>query len=65
MPEVALCSMASSGPRLANDKVDPSKNLGSVWKQEHDLRRHWRQGVHISRAEYLRPQYMPASYAKV
>ena len=57
--------MASNGPRLANDKVDPSRNLGSVWKQEYDVKRHWNQGVRISRAEYLRPQYMPASYAQV
>ena len=55
--------MLSAAPRLANDKVDPTKNLGSTWKQAHDTK-HWLKGTTMSAAEYLRPQYMPASYAK-
>lgn len=55
--------MASAGPRLANDKVDPTRFLGGTWKQAHD-NKHWAKGTHMSKAEYLRPQYMPASYAK-
>ena len=55
--------MLSAAPRLANDKVDPTKNLGSTWKQAHDTK-HWLKDTTMSAAEYLRPQYMPASYAK-
>lgn len=54
--------MVSKGARLATDKVDPTKNLGSTWKLQSD-EKHWKKGVQMSKAQYLRPQYLPASYA--
>jgi hypothetical protein len=54
--------MVSKGDRLSTDKADPTKNLGSPWRPEHD-HRHWRRGVSISKAEYCRPPYLAAAAA--
>lgn len=54
----SACSMASGASRLATDKADPTKNLGSTWRPDHDLV-HWKRGVTISKAAYKRPSYLP------
>ena len=43
-------------------RLDPAKNLGSTWRQERD-NKHWNsKGTTLSKAAYLRPQYLPSSY---
>eukprot|EP00892_Ulva_mutabilis_P005767 jgi/Ulvmu1/3562/UM166_0016.1 len=48
-----MSSMASRAPRLATDKVDPTRNLGSTWRQEHD-RKYWARGVTVCKAKLQR-----------
>lgn len=44
-----LSSMLSNAPRLSTEKVDPTKNLGSTWKQERDTK-YWNRGQTIAKA---------------
>lgn len=44
------CSMASRAPRLGTDVVDPTRNLGSTWRPDHD-RMYWNRGVTICKAK--------------
>jgi hypothetical protein len=44
-----VCSMHTRALRLATDKVDPTKNLGSTWKQERDSK-YWSRGQTIAKA---------------
>lgn len=57
-----LSTLISSSSRFYNDRPDPSKNLGSTYRQDWDDK-HWKsRSVTISKAEYLRPQYLPKAY---
>lgn len=57
-----LSTLQSTSSRFYNDRPDPSKNLGSTWRQDWDDK-HWKtRSVTISKAEYLRPQYLPKAY---
>lgn len=48
-----MSSMVSRAPRLATDTVDPTRNLGSTWRPEHD-RKYWNRGTTVCKAKLQR-----------
>ncbi|GMH35893.1 hypothetical protein BSKO_03761 [Bryopsis sp. KO-2023] len=57
-----MSTFVSTSSRFYNDRLDPTKNLGSTWRPEFDTM-HWvKRGVTISPTKYLRPQYLPSCY---
>eukprot|EP00195_Chlamydomonas_chlamydogama_P012182 CAMPEP_0202900848 /NCGR_PEP_ID=MMETSP1392-20130828/12072_1 /ASSEMBLY_ACC=CAM_ASM_000868 /TAXON_ID=225041 /ORGANISM="Chlamydomonas chlamydogama, Strain SAG 11-48b" /LENGTH=268 /DNA_ID=CAMNT_0049587301 /DNA_START=217 /DNA_END=1023 /DNA_ORIENTATION=- len=63
LEERPLSSLISQTPRFGGRKVG-GVGLGSSYKPEVDAKAWLATGRTISRAEYLRPQYLPKSYMK-